>query len=110
MKTNRRVWPADSAACTESEPAELTTCRSSQRGGPFMGQAPTRSPDKQTAEEEGEEDGGGERKTRQQSKLQLEAIEVVGPSKAILSWCWSPYFYWCSVVFTDTSRAHNCEF
>lgn len=39
-----------------------------------MGQAPTRSPDKQTAEEEGEEDRGGKKKPRQQSKLQLEAI------------------------------------
>lgn len=78
-----------------------------------MGQAPTCSPDKQAEEaegEEGEEKKKKEKKPRQQSKLQLEAIEVVGPSKAVLSWCWSPYFYWCSVVFTDTSRAHNCEF
>lgn len=72
-----------------------------------MGQALTRSPDKQTAKEEEKRE---KKKTRQQSKLQLEAIEVVRLSKAILSWCWSPYFYWCSVVFTDTSRAHNCEF
>lgn len=54
--------------------------------------------------------GRRRRKPRLQSKLQLEAIEVVRLSKAVLSWCWSPYFYWWSVVFTDTFGAHNCEF
>lgn len=105
MKTNRCVWPADSAACTGSELANLQHVHSSQ-WGPSTGASSDMQPDKQTEEEEEEE----KKKPRLQSKLQLEAIEVVHLSKAVLSWCWSPYFYWWSVVFTDTFGAHNCEF
>lgn len=67
MKANHRVWPADSAACAGSRANKLTTCHTAT-AGPLQGKSEHVAP--QTY-------GTGVRRKREQSKLQLKAIEVV---------------------------------
>lgn len=74
MKTNHRVWPADSAACAGSELANLQHVVL-QRRGPSRGKL-----ERAAAQTEQE-------KKKEQAKLQLKTIEVVHPFKAILSGC-----------------------
>lgn len=72
MKTNHRVWPAGSAACAGSELTNLQHVALQQWGlrGASLNMPPR-----------------NKKKKKEQSKLQLKAIEVVPPFKAILSGC-----------------------